>query len=276
MGTVATDRWLVQFSNRVKTLRDGNKLWIHYQELIEPLIQYFPEFHPQHLHRMLLAQGMFLPDCDIEESLAAFQKKQYWQKVEQEYQWLKKNWQGPGAKVFLFPLEERNAFIMNKLGGKTGISFWDRIFLFLSKKTTDQGLKALVTHEYHHVCRLAVLKKPEQELTLLDSLIIEGLAEYAVFERLGKREVGIWTSIYQKDDLKKIWKQSFSDYLELKGKQRHAPFLFGDKRWNIPQWAGYALGFEMVQSTKLTTKKLLSMSSEEILEQSSFLNEDAR
>ena len=48
-----------------------------------------------------------------------------------------------------------------------------------------QELQALFAHEYNHVCRIHILKTLD-EMTLLDSLILEGLAEDAVKDLYGE------------------------------------------------------------------------------------------
>ena len=54
------------------------------------------------------------------------------------------------------------------------------MFLFLTPSLAEKELEALIVHEYHHICRLKILAKPYHEFTLLDSILMEGFAEYAV------------------------------------------------------------------------------------------------
>ena len=57
------------------------------------------------------------------------------------------------------------------------------IFLFVCGRNSLEELKALLAHEYHHICRLHQIETKETEYTLLDTMIMEGLAEQAVTER---------------------------------------------------------------------------------------------
>ena len=61
----------------------------------------------------------------------------------------------------------------------------------------------MFTHEYNHVCRLSKFQKSEEDYVLLDSIILEGLAENAVRERLGEEFLATWTSYYSNEELKK-------------------------------------------------------------------------
>lgn len=109
-------------------------------------------------------------------------------------------------------------------------------------------MKALFAHEYHHICRLSFLKKSPQEMLLKDSLIIEGLAEWAVEELYGEKWLSPWTKNYSFVEAMCLWKKHFVPALSLKGVINHHPFLYGDLSSGLPKWAGYCLGYKIVQS----------------------------
>ncbi|WP_369010262.1 DUF2268 domain-containing putative Zn-dependent protease [Oceanobacillus alkalisoli] len=52
--------------------------------------------------------------------------------------------------IFIFPSDRSNT----EINGKSGLSFHDKLFLFISGETSLTEIKALLTHEYYHVCRL--------------------------------------------------------------------------------------------------------------------------
>lgn len=270
MGVVATDRWLRTYWQKAKNAPIHLRYFLQFDTIVKHPHSLFPHNDRREIHETLLMQGMFLPESDIGHWLRSLLERNVWKFVENEYEILRKQWQGPEAIIYLLPVNEENDVIMNELGGKTGISFFDKIFLFVSSKTKHSGIQALLTHEYHHTCRLAQLGKSERELTLLDSIIIEGLAEFAVYERLGGREIGKWTTMYREQELQAMWEAIFRERLHIRGKDNHHIFLYGNEEMRIPKWAGYALGYALVQSCHLSTKELLTQSSQQILKSSRF------
>lgn len=270
MGVVATERWLRDYWKEAKNTPQHVRYLLQFDTLLKHIHVFFPHMHRQDFHQAMIAQGMFLPESEISRCIRALLERNVWHIVENEYQMLKKEWQGPNVSIYIFPVNEENEIIMNELGGKTGMNFFDKILLFVSSKTKINGVKALLTHEYHHSCRLAQLAKEDGELTLLDSVIIEGLAEFAVLERFGDEEIGKWTSMYDDTELKKMWDAIFQERLHVRGKEQHRIFLYGHEEMGIPKWAGYAVGYALVKSCQLTTKELLKLSSQQILKKSRF------
>lgn len=98
---------------------------------------------------------------------------------------------------------------MRDQNGKSGLAFKDKLFLFLSDQNSDNEIRALLVHEYNHVCRLAKNGKQEENYVLLDSIILEGLAENAVRELVGEEYLAKWTSYYTEGQLNQMWKKSF-------------------------------------------------------------------
>ncbi|WP_026675393.1 DUF2268 domain-containing protein [Alkalihalobacterium bogoriense] len=281
MGVVNTNKWLQQYCQSVKKANTREQQFkAQCDMLIKPMIEQnvFKEHpHPIELHQYLLGQGLFHPDVDIVNTIEKFEEKRVWEIVERQFRYLKKKWHGPDVHIFIFPVEERNEMIMKHLGKKMGIGFTEKIILFLSATTTKKEIEALVTHEYHHVCRLRFEKNDESELTLLDSLLIEGLAEKAVEEELGKEMNAIWTSIYTDDVLVYWWDYLFKARLTVKGRKNHNPYLFGHRGLGWPQWIGYALGYAIVDECakrdEKNSKELLGMSAKEIIKNTSFETE---
>ena len=82
-----------------------------------------------------------------------------------------------------------------KMDHKAGVSFKNKMFLFLTPLQDEKELEALIVHEYHHVCRLNKLVKPLDEYTLIDSIVMEGFAEYVVTKYCGKEYNAKWISL---------------------------------------------------------------------------------
>ncbi|MBU8906928.1 DUF2268 domain-containing protein [Desertibacillus haloalkaliphilus] len=279
MGVIATNNWVREFAERCQ--KKGifeRELMIQKEVIIERLAKAFQTTQFMDLHEYLLNQGLFHPDHggNIKEVVAHLEEKKCWQYVQEEYKWLRSNWRGPKASIFIFPVEMRNTMIMNELGGKMGIGFRDKIFLFLSPEVSKGEVCQLLTHEYHHVCRLSYLNKSATELSLLDSLLVEGLAEAAVGERFGEGALAPWVKRYNDQEVETFWERVFLPNLQLKGHENHQPFLYGNGSVHLPKWIGYCIGYKIVKSLLERhrgdqTTILLRLSSEEILQRSKFL-----
>ncbi|PYZ93520.1 hypothetical protein CR194_10145 [Salipaludibacillus keqinensis] len=160
---------------------------------------------------------------------------------------LKKDFSGPDADVFLFPLNQAHQRIMKELGGKNGCSFPSHILLFWKDTLPVVEQKAVLLHEYHHVARLYYQEVNEGTISLLESMIMEGLAEWEVQTRLGSACLAPWTSLYNENELLTWWEKVFRNNIHLKGRAYHYPFLYGGEK-GLPPLIGYQLGYYLVQS----------------------------
>lgn len=236
-----------------------NRLELAY-ELVK---QIFPNLPPEAIRYELLRQGLLQHG---EQSL----NLDVWKIIEQEATTLQNEWQGPTVPIYIFPIAD--GFIKN------GIAYKNAIFLFISNQLTPQQLQALLTHEYHHICRRNLSKEP---LTLLDSILMEGLAEDAVETRFGKEALSPWTERYSLKEVLHFWNTQLSSKLHQIGLQNHQVYLYGDPKIGLPKWIGYCTGFRIVQAFKtnygpISTESLLSMSSEDILKFSGFEQKENR
>ncbi|MER2088449.1 MAG: DUF2268 domain-containing putative Zn-dependent protease, partial [Sporosarcina sp.] len=108
--------------------------------------------------------------------------------------------------------------------------------------------KALLAHEYNHVCRLHYLALETYKIPLKDSLIIEGFGEFAVKELYGEKWLAPWTNLYSFKDSIKVWNKYFIPKLNLMGTENHQIFLYGKARGHLPKWIGYYIGYQIVDS----------------------------
>lgn len=180
----------------------------------------------------------------------------------------KRKWEGPDIPIFIFPMNESNARLMKEGKGKSGVSFSDKLFLFLTPIDDLKQLEALFVHEYHHVCRMNGLKRNPAEYTLLDSIILEGLAEHAVAENCGDKFTGEWSRRYSTEYLGEFWKNDLLEKLSIKRNDRqHDQILFG--LGSRPQLLGYAIGYEIIKQYKqyenFTEKASFSIPSEDFI-----------
>lgn len=160
-----------------------------------------------------------------------------WALVNHQLQQLMHVWDGPDIPIYILPI--KNGFVKN------GVAYQNGICLFVSPRVTIKELHALFSHEYHHMCHRQFIKEPP---TLLDSLIMEGLAEHAVEELFGEHALSSWTKLYTMDEVKSYWQTHFVSALQIKGLHNHKPFLFGDELVGLPPWIGYCAGYRIIQS----------------------------
>lgn len=275
ISVASTNKLLREYLKRRKEISPKEYFQLQRELLCNPVAEYFEEYHAMELHKYFLDNGLFYPDAKIAEELNGLEKKSVWKILENHYQKLKKQWNGTESTIFIFPTERRNEIIMKELNGKMGLSFQRVIVLFVTKDVTDHELKALLTHEYNHVCRLANLNKEFDQLTLLDSMLIEGMAEVAVESVIGKEQLAPWVDLYSKKELLPHWSR-VKRLLHVKGKEFHDPILYGTKsNHGFPKWFGYSIGYSIVsafmkQNTEVQISELLKKDSIEILANSGF------
>ncbi|GAB3793239.1 DUF2268 domain-containing putative Zn-dependent protease [Virgibacillus kimchii] len=254
MGVISTDMWLLDDHN------DPIKICDKMESL-------FPGVDSADIYHHLMVNGMYqIPLKNGKQLIQHWQRKKVWSYVDKEFTHLKNNWNGPDIPIFIFP-SSTNRELKKENNGKSGLAFADKLFLFISDETSRDETKALLIHEYNHVCRLRKYNKKEQDYVLLDSIILEGLAEQAVHEKMGEEHVAKWCKYYPDDMLEKWWKTKLLPNSSIpKSDRRHQNLLYGF-RLN-PKMLGYSVGYYLVQQyvkeNKLNSKDLMSLSSEEI------------
>jgi uncharacterized protein YjaZ len=234
MGVIQTDQWL----------EEGFE---HPTEMCEKLIPYFKGGDKSKIYQQLMKFGMYRPSRMSKYYLDFMMEQKVWEQVEQLLKKYINKWSGPNIPVFLFPLGLNRGFFARKEGNKSGVSFPDKMFLFLSTIDDFKELEALFVHEYHHVCRLRKLNKKMENLTLLDSIIIEGLAEYAVLKNCGQEYLAKWCHMYTEKEMSFLWDKYFESQLTRRKNERvHDELLFGGGR--VPNLLGYAIGYNIVEN----------------------------
>lgn len=194
------------------------------------------------LYNYLLSFGMYRPNRSAKEKFVGLKKEEIWSKVAAIYESYQKKWNGPDIPIYIFP-------ISNSRNNKSGVSFENKIFLFIDRIKDDKELEALIIHEYHHVCRMNKLDKPLQDYTLLDSMVMEGLAEYAVTKYCGNSYNAKWLTYYTKEEIKQYWKRYLVQNIDIKRTEKlHDALLFG--KGFIPVLLGYAAGYYLIMNRK--------------------------
>jgi uncharacterized protein YjaZ len=254
-----TDRWLE---------KDGGQPI----RLCERLTRYFPDASARDIYHYLLPYGMYRPAKNIKEMVEQMKQKDMWERVEAVYEKRKKDWNGPDVPVFLFPADAYNRKLAREFNGKSGVAFHDKLILFLLPHHTDKEIEALVTHEYNHVCRLNKQKKKYEEMTLLDAVVLEGLAENAVDCYVGSDHRASWTSYYSDEQLHRFWQRYVAPHQSISTQHPlYSRILYGLGFY--PDMVGYAVGYAIVRrclERKARFSELMDMDSERILQLAAF------
>lgn len=274
MRIEATDQWMLEETDPLK--------------LCKKLEPFFEPFAFDAIHQHLYRHGMYQKTDQLEDHknrIRLLQKKEIWKEMDKEACKLQKKWNGPHIPIFIFLSDHRNKMMKEKLKGRSGIAFKDKLILFITESNSPDDLRTLLAHEYHHTVRLHKLTKPETKFTLLDSIIMEGLAENAVREQYGSTKTAYWTSLYDEETLSNIWKQFIQPKLHLKkSNPKHALLLHGHKQF--PEMAGYCCGYQLVQNymiqNDVSTDQLLDVPAAQFLPKKesvhpffSFFNQDS-
>lgn len=254
-GVIRTDEWLLED-------------YKHPIQLAHRVKDYFPNAEAEEIFAHLTKFGMTrsaIPKKRVQQMQAA----KLWNITSEDYKELQHQWNGPEVPIFIFPSDETNYRLRKEFNGKAGLTFKDKAFLFLSESNTQMEIKALLTHEYNHVCRLEKFNKPEKQYTLLDTIILEGMAEYAVFKRLGEEHTASYIGKYQDEVLHRFWTKYLSSEKGLRANtNKYYRLLYGSHFY--PKMLGYCVGEYLVRTYAnkhgLALKELFAVKSEEIAE----------
>lgn len=253
MGIMETDEWLLDsYDDPVS--------------ICERLKPYFKDSSPQDIHYYLTNNGMYhRPSGENKDIVDKMYNNHVWEIVDEQRKQLQTRWHGPDIPIFIFPADPQNRLVQRDFQGKAGITFPDKIFLFISDHNEKEDIQALFTHEYNHVCRMNLFSKKEANNRLIDSIIMEGLAEHAVSEQVGKAHLADWTSYYSTTQLDRFWKRWIKPNKDMpKFRRKHFDLLFGTGLY--PKMLGYSVGFHLVgryiQKHQSDSKKLLHIPSD--------------
>lgn len=254
MSVIRTDNWLLD-------------LYEQPIKICEKLKMYFDSAQAYEIYNYLTQHGMYHPFRNGVEQVRVFQKNKVWELVQDEEEELQRIWEGPNVPVFIFPSDTHNLKFGVDTNGKSGLAFKDKLFLFISINSSENEIKSLLTHEYNHVCRLAKFEKSEKDYVLLDTIVLEGLAENAVRERFGEEYLAAYTTYYSNSDLEIIWNNLIRPNSNiLKTNRKHLGILYGLNPY--PKMAGYSVGYYIVnkyiEANNLTSKDLLHMTTDKI------------
>lgn len=197
------------------------------------------------LYRYLSGFGMYKPSRSSMEALQWLKEEDIWKGVQHLYQKYQRRWRGPDIEIFIFPKDNSSFFRKNYGENKSGVSFPDKMFLFVSPLEEQKELEALFIHEFHHICRIRVQQKNVRNYTLLDSIVLEGTAEFTAEQICGKKYRAEWCNLYSAEVIEEYWHSFIRKNLTINKNHRlHDAILFGRNRF--PKLIGYAAGYHLV------------------------------
>ncbi|WP_430786592.1 DUF2268 domain-containing protein [Virgibacillus flavescens] len=155
---------------------------------------------------------------------------------------------GRSVKYGLFLLDENDDFVRDRLGGVSAFTDYNGnlCFIVYPDEKVRSILKSIIAHEYHHHWRIKKLGTTEKNETLLDRLVLEGLAEHFVRIELGEACLGPMMRALSEEEARTLWNTKYLEHLSDHG-DKTDPFMFGDKDQGIPLWAGYSIGYYIVK-----------------------------
>lgn len=255
MGVISTNEWMKKDFDRPVKMMD--RLKEEFDETVQDDM----------IYRHLQSHGMYLPNQHTKKTFEDLQARGVWDKTQSLFITYKKLWGGPDIPIYIFPLVASGRKQSKET--KSGLAFKDKLFLFYDNGISEKEMEAVLIHEYHHVCRLHSLKKLEENYTLLDTMIMEGLAEKTVEKYLGSQYLAQWTHLYSEEKLQQFWSRYLMDNLNKKRTDPlHDALLLGKQGY--PDMLGYCSGYRLVNRFKpFSVKKSFIIESEEFISEKS-------
>ncbi|WLR44226.1 DUF2268 domain-containing protein [Bacillus carboniphilus] len=220
----------------------------------ERLKRYFQEKTNARFIRDLLIQHGLYKGTISKTIMEAMIEKNIWKRVAESYEQLREEWQGKDVPIFILPVDPTSNRIQKEFNGRSGLAFCDKLFLFLTSSASDEDIQAILTHEYHHVVRLQHYTKNEEDYNLLDTIIMEGLAENAVRERLGEGYTASWAEEVPEKIALKWWGNLILPNYQLpRDSRKYHQLLYGTGFY--PKMVGYSVGYRVVKDYMKKSEK---------------------
>lgn len=239
-------------------------------DVCKKLQPYFSSMKPHEISKYLQSFGMYRHTTHIDLWLEKKKNEKvssYVKRLEKDY---KAKWGGPEVPIFILPADDDNRKINNEYFGRSGLAFHNKLFLFLTIEVRKEDLTSLFLHEYHHVSRLSQItkRKMEKDFTIIDAILMEGLAENAVREELGEEYVASWAKKYSNEQCERFYQTIIIKNKEItRDTPLFSQILYGTGFY--PSMVGYSVGYFLVKKymdkTGKKTKDLLGYSSEEFI-----------
>jgi uncharacterized protein YjaZ len=140
--------------------------------------------------------------------------------------------------------------------GFGGIPGWIMTVYGAADEYNLQRVEAATVHELHHNILGAVQPQAVNmmQVTVGEYMILEGLAESFSAELYGSDQAGPWVTEFDESKLAQT-KTIFRQGLSVTGFDEIRRYMFGDPGAGLPTYAGYAMGYRLVQAYMRRTGK---------------------
>lgn len=180
---------------------------------------------------------------------------------------------GEETKIYIFPVNPEDWFMVNQLGGMNGFAYFENnILLMIDPTVSEKALKHAVAHEYHHTVNM-FFNGEKSVHSILDLVMTEGEAEFFA---------GI---LYP--EIKPPWIKPLSeeeeafvlDGLVVNGDSTdlkiYNDFLYGNYSKKLPSWSNYRIGYQIMNSfiennPKISVLEWTKMDAKEIVKGSKY------
>ncbi|MFH1671595.1 MAG: DUF2268 domain-containing putative Zn-dependent protease [Candidatus Portnoybacteria bacterium] len=170
------------------------------------------------------------------------------------------------TRIFVFP--NFNPFVVKKMSGVAGYCPWQKtvhVYIY-PVPGWKKSLENTVYHEFNH----SIVAKYSKRKTLLDDIIIEGLAEN--FRESLSKTATPWVKAVPPKKSQKIF-SSIKNLLKSKDYNTYHQLFFAGKKY--PLWAGYSIGYQIVKkfiknNKDLTWKKIVKIKPKIVFKKSGF------
>ncbi len=176
--------------------------------------------------------------------------------------------------ILIQPSNYYNRAMMRKMGGVYAFTAGSKQILIAIDTTVhswQEVLKYCVAHEFNHTYWTKMKYNKSTPFTLLDWMILEGRADtYA--DMLYPDNKSPWTMALTEQEKIDLWKR-LQPNLQSEDQTLQHDVMFGSDTY--PQWGGYTLGFNIVQSAlrnhpELKPLEWATMDPKKILEMSNY------
>lgn len=170
-------------------------------------------------------------------------------------------------QIFFFPT--KSEFIMEKMGGISGLATFKNTFLVFVHPDSDLHLlPETISHEYNH----AIILNNIKWLTIGEGIVTEGLAEN-FRERVIGGEITPWANSLTEEEAKK-WYVKIKKLLSVEDNELYQD-IFTNSKSDYPLWTGYAVGYQLIksylkQNPDLSWTQLMSQNTDIILQKVEF------
>ncbi len=117
----------------------------------------------------------------------------------------------------------------------------------------EKEIKSTLAHEFHHAVRNGSINWETD--TLLGAMVTEGLADHFDLQ-VNKGEIKPWSKTLDEIKLKELMDKAEREFSSRS--YNYNDWFFGNEEAGIPKWAGYSLGFKIVEDYLNKTGKKAS------------------